>query len=156
MNSYADPTPVERNQKRVRLAIAHNNHDLLYDLEVGLQQSGFSVFSADTGIACVAQLELYTPDLLLLDADLKWGGYDGVLAVVEANQKLCKTRVIVLASEREHPKFLAVHNLTVCDILFLPLPIATISERCIELSEANPDANDMKSFHAKTRRELKR
>lgn len=137
MNSNAKKIPVQRDRKKVRLAIAHSSHDVLYDLEFGLQKSGFSVFSADTGIACVAQLELYTPDILLVDADLKWGGCDGVLAVVETNQMLSKTCVIVLASEREHPSSLGTHNLTVCDILVLPLPIETISERCIELSEAS-------------------
>jgi len=52
---------------------------MLHDLEVGLKKSGFSVFSADSGIVCVANLQLFTPDVLLLDLNLKWGGCDGVL-----------------------------------------------------------------------------
>ncbi len=138
MNSYAEKIPVQRDGKRSRIAIAHSDHDVLFALEVGLKQSGFSVFSADTGIACVAQLELYIPEILLVGADLKWGGCAGVLAIVETNPKLSKTRVIILASEREQPSSIGIHNLTVCDLMVLPLPIATISERCIELSERSP------------------
>lgn len=99
---------------------------------MGLQQSGFSVFSADSGIACIEKLEQVDPDLLLLDADFKWGGCDGVLALVETSDKLSKTPVIVLASHRTTLNLQAIRNFTVCDILVLPLPMATISQRCVE------------------------
>ena len=148
MIAYADQVPVHRFKKRTRVVIAHNNHDVLHDLEIGLSRSGFSVFAADSGIACVTKLEVFAPEILLVDVDLKWGGCDGVLATVETSKKLSKTRVIVLASDRELSNFQAIRNFTVCDILLLPLPMETITERCIVWSEDCLDAEGKESVQS--------
>ena len=45
-----------------------------------LEQNYFSVRTAGGGaMQCIAELRRGLPDLLLLDAELKWGGVDGVL-----------------------------------------------------------------------------
>ena len=92
----------------------------------------------------MAKLDLLTPDILLLDADLMWGGCDGVLEAMEGCDRLTTTQTILLTDNRkcERP---AIRELAVCDVMVLPLSIDTISARCVELTEASLFFDHLKS-----------
>jgi CheY-like chemotaxis protein len=41
---------------------------------------GFPVETAADGLECWAKLQIHTPEVLVIDRDIPWGGADGVLA----------------------------------------------------------------------------
>jgi CheY-like chemotaxis protein len=49
-----------------------------------LTAQGYVVATAGGGVECVAILREFTPDVVVLDADLLWGGADGVLENLRA------------------------------------------------------------------------
>jgi len=140
--------PSGRSKLRAKIVIAHADDDVLHDLEVGLLQSGFSTFSADSGITCIKKLKQCFPEILLLDAHLLWGGCDGVLALMETNNRLYKTRIIILDDVRRSFDFQALRNFAVSDVLILPIPMHVIADRCIELIEVSVPSSARKVSHS--------
>ena len=60
---------------------------------------GFRVDTALDGLECVGKLRQKCPDMLILDANLQWGGADGVLAWMR-NDSACARVPVVLLSDR--------------------------------------------------------
>ena len=46
----------------------------------GVSHGGYQVETAHDGVECVRKLRFFRPEVLILDLELLWGGYDGVLA----------------------------------------------------------------------------
>lgn len=59
---------------------------------------GYRFLTADGGLACLEKLQECSPDLLILDLELPWGGGDGVLAVMREEARLLKTSVVVTST----------------------------------------------------------
>lgn len=57
---------------------------------------GYSVRVASGGVECLTALRETTPDVLVLDAELKWGGADGVLAVMDEEDGLSTIPIVLL------------------------------------------------------------
>lgn len=64
---------------RQKLLIAESDSNLRAACEQFFTEYGFDVETASDGISCVKKLSQMTPDLLVMDMDLNWGGADGVL-----------------------------------------------------------------------------
>jgi len=90
---------------------------------------GHDVSLADGGVACVQQLRLRAPELLLLEAPLLWGGCDGVLDCLQ-NQEARPTRVIVVAAGNGSIDWFQLSRFRVDDVLFR-LPTAQELQRAI-------------------------
>ncbi len=73
-NACITRPPIKPIRSTRKLMVAHSDHYLLEHIVLGLEQSGFSVINANSGITCVRKMGLFTPDVLLLDTDLLWGG----------------------------------------------------------------------------------
>ncbi len=71
-----------------------------------------SEFARD-GVECMAALHEFTPDLLLLEFDLLWGGCDGVMDVMNDDPQLENIPVVLFAEKlkqietQEHPRTIA-------------------------------------------------
>ncbi len=57
---------------------------------------GYCVRVASGGVECLTALRETTPDVLVLDTELKWGGADGVLAVMDEEDGLSTIPVVLL------------------------------------------------------------
>lgn len=57
---------------------------------------GYSVRVASGGVECLTALRETTPDVLVLDTELKWGGADGVLAVMDEEDDLSTIPIVLL------------------------------------------------------------
>ena len=68
-----------------------------------LARRGFAVRMASGGVTCLEMVRQFRPHLLLLSATLPWGGYDGVLGVLDEEPLLRPLYVVVLTwDEAEH------------------------------------------------------
>jgi hypothetical protein len=52
-----------------------------------LRDHGYAVGTASGGLECVAMLRVLVPEAVILDADLLWGGADGVLACLRPGSR---------------------------------------------------------------------
>lgn len=123
------------------LLVAHSDHYLLEHLVLGLEQSGFTVHDANSGINCVAKLRCVKPEVLLLDPNLLWGGGDGVLAAMVSNPALVAIPVLLLVTFETNMELASSMRATVSDILSLPTSREEIADRCLELAETNGRSN---------------
>ena len=62
-----------------------------------LASFGFEVETVDSALECVAHLRQSSPDVLILDSNLPWGGSDGVLSVMRKCSELAEIPVILTA-----------------------------------------------------------
>ena len=137
------------------LLVAHSDHYLLEHLVLGLEQSGFSVHNANSGINCVEKLRVIKPEVLLLDPDLLWGGGDGVLASMVSNPALVSIPVLLLVTFETNMNLANSMRTTVSDVLSLPTSKEAIADRCLELADTNVrpsrglrDTDSFRSFPA--------
>jgi DNA-binding response OmpR family regulator len=62
------------------LLLAESDTDLAEIYRKFLTRHGYVVEIASDGLECLAKLRCLLPDVLILDAEILWGGGDGVLA----------------------------------------------------------------------------
>jgi CheY-like chemotaxis protein len=62
---------------------------------------GYSVRVVSEGVECLKALHKTRPDLLVLDTELKWGGPDGVLAIMGEEDDLSTIPVVLLSDLEE-------------------------------------------------------
>ncbi len=60
---------------------------------------GWRVQTCEGGLECLSQLRQDTPHLLILDLELRWGGADGLLAVMRHDPRLSRVPVILTSTE---------------------------------------------------------
>jgi hypothetical protein len=82
-----------------RVLLASGNDRLRSDCRDHLAAHGY-VVTATGGVECVARLRDFTSDVAVLDADLLWGGVDGVLAYLRAKDDARVPVVLLAASAR--------------------------------------------------------
>ena len=78
-----------------------------------------------------------TPEVLLLDPDLLWGGGDGVLALMVTNAVMVQIPVLLLVTLETNMALANSLRTTVNDVLSLPSSRESIADRCLELAETN-------------------
>jgi DNA-binding response OmpR family regulator len=78
------------------LLLAYAVPELLETHRRFFSDQGYEVQTALGGVDCLAKLRHFPVDLLVMDSDLRWGGSDGVLAVMRQNRKLQKVRVLLI------------------------------------------------------------
>ncbi len=81
---------------RARVLIADPDVCLLDSYREYLEQHGFDVVVATTGLECVERLRRSAPDVLVLDPSIPWGYGDGVLAMMHQEPDIPVMPVIVL------------------------------------------------------------
>jgi len=106
-------------KSRIFLAIA--DETLREKYRTRLFQEGFAVLASGNGLECIEMLRAWTPELLVLDPELPWGGGDGVLAVMERDPKLALTSVIILGLNDHSDRLERMLNFPVHDVMFAPV-----------------------------------
>jgi DNA-binding response OmpR family regulator len=86
-----------------------------------LLEEGFEIIAALSGLECVARLRERTPDVLVLEPQLPWGGGEGVLAIMGEVPQLATVPVMVLTSCRDTRLLEAVARFPVSDYQLKPL-----------------------------------
>ncbi|NBO91079.1 MAG: response regulator [Planctomycetia bacterium] len=81
-----------------RILLAERDSQLREYYRAYLDRHGFEVKTASDGLDCLTKIRNSSPDLLILDRDLLWGGSDGVLACLNEDGLDSQLPVILTAS----------------------------------------------------------
>jgi DNA-binding response OmpR family regulator len=67
---------------KMNLLFAHRDANLCVVVRRFLAKKDYDVETSTDALDCVAKLRQVTPDVLVLDPELLWGGGEGVLAIL--------------------------------------------------------------------------
>ena len=82
-----------------------------------------------------------SPDVLILEPNLLWGGGDGVLALIAEEPELRPRVVMLLAQGRERSLLYRLSSFRVDDYQMKPLTASSLAERiCVLLSPTREPA----------------
>lgn len=121
MNSEAVFQQRPKGSRSIRVLIADPDTSLQPLYRGTLLREGFEIATATNGIECVARMREHSPDLLVLEPQLPWGGGEGVLAIMAENPQLAAVPVMVLTSCRDPHLLEAVSRFPVSDYQLKPL-----------------------------------
>lgn len=83
----------------MRILIADGDKTFLAQAQRYLMQRGHDARAASDGLACADILRELTPDIVVLDYGLLWGGSQGVIALMRENPELSQIPMILIADE---------------------------------------------------------
>lgn len=81
----------------MRILITEGDKRLREQLQAFLLQHGHDARTASDGLECVDILRNFVPEILILDCDLLWGGYQGVIALVKETPKLSRSQIVLIS-----------------------------------------------------------
>jgi two-component system OmpR family response regulator len=84
----------------IRVLIADPDESLLAAYEAQLSHAGFDVATVKDGLDCLDMLRKFTPDVLVLEPEMPWGGGDGVLAIMHDVFELPLVPVFIITSSQ--------------------------------------------------------
>jgi DNA-binding response OmpR family regulator len=113
----------------VRVLIADPDEYLLDNYRDYLEQHGFEVATATTGLECVAKLRECAPDVLVLEPSIPWGWGDGVLAMMHEERDIPLAAVIVLTYGRDRGVLYRLAPFKIDDYQIKPLRPKRLAER---------------------------
>jgi CheY-like chemotaxis protein len=64
-----------------------------------LRSRGFAVETAENGVQCLESLNAQSPEIMILESTLLWGGTEGILAIRKADPQLCDIPVVLIMIE---------------------------------------------------------
>lgn len=117
---------------KVLLAVSPSGSRIEY--ECALRRLGFQVTTADDGLMCLEALRQHTPNVVVLDPELLWGGGDGIAAVLLDNPETRSVPVVLLST---HAGGSAVYRISVFpndDYLIQPVSPERLSSRVASLA----------------------
>lgn len=80
----------------MRVLIAGSDESVLKRCAENCFRQSIALRSATGGVDCLAELRRWRPDVLVLDAELPWGGGDGVLEIMSEDDALARIPVVLL------------------------------------------------------------
>jgi DNA-binding response OmpR family regulator len=80
----------------MRILIADADQNFVESFQSYMWECGHDAEFATTGIECSAILYRFTPDVLIIERGLLWGGCDGILAKMQDQPDLAQIPVIIL------------------------------------------------------------
>ena len=95
IQSEGDPT-LKEDSMRTRVLLVDPNEYLLSRYAEYLAEQGYEVFVSRNALDCLDKLRKYSPDIMVLEPVLPWGGGDGVLAMMNEEPDIPKTPVLLL------------------------------------------------------------
>lgn len=101
MPLVANEIEVESESRR-QVVLASGDDGILTAGYASLTASGWDVVTARDGLECLADLRRYSPDLIVLDSSLLWGGAEGVLSLL-ANKLLPGVPVVLIGNPPRLP-----------------------------------------------------
>ena len=121
--------PRSNGSKPVRVLMADPDESLRPVYRGPLFEEGFELVTAANGLECVARLRDRSPDVLVLEPQLPWGGGEGVLAMMGEVPQLAAIPVMVLTSCRDPRLLEAVSRFPVSDYQLKPLAAKRLAVR---------------------------
>jgi carbon storage regulator CsrA len=112
-----------------RVLIADSDQYLLDSYRKYLEQQGFDVVTATTGLECVERLRDSVPDALVLEPSIPWGWGDGVLAMMQEEPDIPSVPVIVLTYGRDRGVLYRLAPFKIDDYQVKPLRPQRLAER---------------------------
>lgn len=113
----------------IRVLIADPDQYLLDSYREYLEQHGFDVFTATSGLDCVERLRDSTPDVLVLEPALPWGWGDGVLAMMRSEPDVPLVPVLVLSYGSDRGVLYRLSPFRIDDYQTKPLTPKRLAER---------------------------
>jgi DNA-binding response OmpR family regulator len=113
----------------VRILIADSDEFLMAAYREHLSHHGAVVSTATTGLACIDRLREFTPDVLVLDPAILWGGGDGVLAVMHEELTIRPPFVLLLTRGADRSLLYRLSSFRVDDYQAKPLSPTRLTER---------------------------
>lgn len=83
----------------MRVLVAGSAEPRMEILQSFLWDHGHEAELAGNGLECLTVLRAFSPEVLILDHDLLWGGGDGVLAHMGEDPELSRVPVILIADD---------------------------------------------------------
>ncbi len=112
----------------VRVLIADSDERLLDRYRLHFREE-FELATATNGVECLACLRERTPDVLVLEPQLLWGGGDGVLAVMHQVSRLAFVPVMILTACRDVRVLQGVAPFRISDYCVKPLAPRQLATR---------------------------
>jgi CheY-like chemotaxis protein len=119
----------------VRILLAGSTNYRWRSYLTRLDDAGFSVQLTYSGVDCVTALREFRPDVLVLEANIPWGGGDGVLAVRDEEPELKNNLVVILTSRCESGLLYRLSDYPIDDLVGLPISAARLQRRLERLLE---------------------
>jgi len=79
--------------------VASFSRALLAAVQDELGRRGYVVATAEGGLDCLAQMRKLSPEIVVLDLSLPWGGGDGVLAQMREEPGIARTPIVLLTED---------------------------------------------------------
>ena len=110
----------------MRVLIADCDESVLKRCAEDCFHRSIALRSATGGVDCLAELRRWPPDVLVLDAELPWGGGDGVLEIMGEDDALARIPVVLLDGNSANPAGPGRFPPNVVGRLLKPVDIATL------------------------------
>lgn len=106
---FASSTEVARQSSEkghdMRILITDGDKKFREQAQALLLQRGHDARAAADGLECAEILRHFVPELLVLNCDFLWGGYQGVVALIEETPRLSQTQMVLIADEEPRDVF---------------------------------------------------
>jgi len=113
-----------------RVLIADPDKYLLTVFQERLWQEVFEAATAGDGLQCAAMLEEFSPDVLVLDPTIAWGGGDGIVAMIHQDSRVKKVPLIILLTYGCSPAVLYnISPFPIADYLIKPISGNRLAQR---------------------------
>jgi two-component system cell cycle response regulator DivK len=89
---------------------------------------GWQVRASGDGLECLARLRQLSPQLLILDLNLPWGGADGLLAVMREDPSLDRIPVILTSTEASPEAVSGLVSPPVVNVMWKPFSLTALFE----------------------------
>ncbi|MBN2581202.1 MAG: carbon storage regulator [Pirellulales bacterium] len=122
----------------LRVLLADPNEYLLMQYQEHLAAEGFEVFTAADGLECLEQLRTQTPDILILEPIMPWGGGDGVLAMMKAEADVPRTPVLILTSGTQPGVLYNISSFDINDFQKKPFSAKRLAARILRILDRRP------------------
>lgn len=131
------------------------------DYEIELRQHGFDVTTADDGLASLQALRQFTPDLVIIEPELLWGGGDGVVAALRDNPTTRGVPVLVLTTDSSRSAVYRISQFPIADFLMQPVSadrlIGRVARLALSDQQSSPaEPQRLESNHSIDRKPAKR
>jgi DNA-binding response OmpR family regulator len=132
LDVHEDATQISTSEDTLMLArvlITDPDEYLLVHYRDYLEEHGFEVATATTGVECVERLREFSPHVLVLEPSIPWGSGDGVLAVMHEEPDVPLVPVIVLTYGRDRSILYRLAPFRIDDYQTKPLRPRQLIER---------------------------
>lgn len=114
-------------RRKVLLAITRSKSRTEFRLD--LCRNGFDVVTADNGLECLQIFQSFTPDVIVIEPELLWGGGDGVLDVIREDPVLSEVPVLALTTKCNRTAIYSISQFAISDFWVQPIGPAQLTER---------------------------